>query len=342
MISKVNPAYGGELERESFHRLRENKLYLLKVVCSRTLGFLDETLREYARLDKTPPKSREDSSEVENSPEVNPISARRKRYYEFLRRKNKLEESNGDYPVEKQALLNYYSINLPPDCLTPLCEKYIQKRKKVPSPFSSRREEIDQLTATLTAHHLGLVHDLSGKMLDHLQIYPHLNLEEEELLQAGNQGLLIAIHKYDLSRGTRFSTYARWWIYQSIQRYVADTVKETSRHISTSKPLNEEGDFTLEDTLIDQSLPSPEEQAFFTAESKSRGELFPPNISSRDRQVIEFLFGFYDGKEHTRKEAGNKFNVTASDIGLVYRTSLAKMRKHLSYQEVVDKFNKKL
>ena len=342
MISKPNPAYGGEIERESFRLLREDKLYLLKVICSRTLGVLDETLREYAGLDKIISLSKDDSSEVENSPEANLISARRKRYYDFLRRKKKLEESNGDYPAERQAFLDYYSLNLPPDCLTPLCERYIEKRKIVPSSFSSRREEIDQLTATLTTHHSGLVHDLSGKMLNHLQIYHHLNLEEDELLQAGNLGLLIAIHKYDLSRGTRFSTYARWWIHQSIQRYITYTIEETSRHISTSKPLNEEGDFTLEDTLIDQSLPSPEEQSLSIAGGKSRDELFPPNINSRDRQVIEFLFGFYDGKEHTQKEAGDKFKVTASDIGLVYRTSLAKMRKHLSHQEIVDKFNRKL
>ncbi|GEM_PF-3987600 len=336
MISKTNPAYGGNQERESFQRLRENKLYLLETVCARTLQYLDETLREYASLNNRLPQGRE------SSPEANLISARRKRYYEFLRRKKKLEESNGDYPTEKQNLLDYYSLNLPPDCLTPLCERYIEKRKKVPSPFNSRREEIDQLTAALTTYHSGLVHDLSRKMLDHLQIYPNLNLEEDELLQAGNLGLLIAIHKYDLSRGTRFSTYARWWIHQSIQRSVADTVKETSRHISTSKPLNEEGDFTLEDLLIDESLPSPEKHALSTAESISKDELFPSNISKRDREVIEFLFGFYDGKEHNRKEARDKFKVTASDIGLVYRTSLAKMRKHLSYQEVVNKFNKKL
>ncbi len=336
MISKTNPAYGGDLERESFHRLREDKLYLLQTVCAKTLRLLDEILREYACLgDKYPQR-------LESSSETNLISARRKRYYDFLRRKKTLEESNGDYPAEKQALLDYYSLNLPPDCLTPLCERYIETRKKVPLQFNSRREEIDQLTSALTTHHSGLVHDLSWKMLKYLQLDPHINLEVDELLQAGNLGLFIAIHKYDLSRGKRFSTYARWWIYQSIQRHVADSTEETLKHISLSTPINEEGDLTLEDRLTDERIPTPEEHALSTAESISKDELFPSTISKRDRQVMEFLFGFYDGKEHDRKETAIRFEVSTSCIGQIYQTSLAKMRKKLSYQKVLKRFRREL
>ena len=39
----------------------------------------------------------------------------------------------------------------------------------------------------------------------------------EELTFEGNQGLLIAAERYDPSRGCRFSTYATWWIQQSIR-----------------------------------------------------------------------------------------------------------------------------
>ena len=43
-----------------------------------------------------------------------------------------------------------------------------------------------------------------------------------DLIQEGNLGLYKAIHKYDPDMGWRFSTYATWWIRQTITRALAD------------------------------------------------------------------------------------------------------------------------
>jgi len=52
--------------------------------------------------------------------------------------------------------------------------------------------------------------------------YVYRGLEFVDMIQEGNLGLLIAVDKFDYRRGYKFSTYAMWWIRQSILRAIAD------------------------------------------------------------------------------------------------------------------------
>jgi len=55
--------------------------------------------------------------------------------------------------------------------------------------------------------------------------YQNRGLSMDELVSYGNEGVLIAIEKYNLIEGTKFSTYASWWIKQKILRGIMDDAK---------------------------------------------------------------------------------------------------------------------
>ena len=55
--------------------------------------------------------------------------------------------------------------------------------------------------------------------------YLGYGLSMQDLIQEGNIGLMKAVERYDYRKGFRFSTYATWWIRQSITRAIAGQSK---------------------------------------------------------------------------------------------------------------------
>jgi len=68
--------------------------------------------------------------------------------------------------------------------------------------------------------------------------YEHLGLPLLDLIEEGNLGLIKGVERYELNRGTKISTYAAWWIKQSIMRALANKGKMIRIPVYMQEKLN--------------------------------------------------------------------------------------------------------
>ncbi len=103
--------------------------------------------------------------------------------------------------------------------------------KRVYATVSRGERDMTQAKKEMIEANLRLVISIAKK-------YTNRGLQFLDLIQEGNIGLMKAVDKFEYRRGFKFSTYATWWIRQSVTRAIADQARTIRVPVHMTETVN--------------------------------------------------------------------------------------------------------
>lgn len=180
----------------------------------------------------------------------------------------------------------------------------------------------------------------------------------KELVGAGNCGLMDAVYRFDVTVGTRFLTYADYWINVRIQEYLnRDQLVHVPNHVRKANrrqrrleeaemALGQRRDYSFEEpafaavdpeTLASEPVPA--------AVVSLVGHMVDAGLSRRERLVLSYLYGFLGDGEHDLAEIALRFYAidgsvfAPAEIAELRDAGLEKLKEHLQGLGVAASFD---
>jgi RNA polymerase primary sigma factor len=192
--------------------------------------------------------------------------------------------------IARHAFSIFISLYALPDSTAEKLRNYIEKNHKFPTRRTLARYlpsdeklnlNVQQLRSLSREAHNMIIRANLRLVVSVAKRYTGRGNSFLDLIQEGNVGLLRAVSKFDPTRGYKFSTYATWWIRQSVSRSIADQARTIRIPVHVHETINRLTRIQRELTQELNREPTHEEIAIHS------GFLKPSDMSAIERAESE-------------------------------------------------------